>query len=252
MPAESEAMRITATAVSDIGRVRKTNQDSVGCFPDMSLFLVADGMGGLKDGEIASQLAIDVIASHVQTSNGSAPPGDALVVLSEAIASANERILEEGEARNVDAGRSRIGATIVALRIAGDEPRAFWAHVGDSRLYRARAGHLALLTADHTVAGAAYRDKNAVPLDLPHTNVLVQALGVARDIDPSLGSDEVRPGDLFLLCTDGVSGLITPDVLERTLVEDVPLADKASNLIRLALDASGRDNASVVLVQVAD
>ena len=246
-------MRITATAVSDIGRVRKNNQDSVGCFPDMGLFLVADGMGGLKDGEVASRLAIDVIRDHVQsTGNGGSHHADTLDVLTAAIASANEQILHEGEARNDESGRSRIGATVVALRVAEDEGRAFWAHVGDSRLYRARAGHLALLTADHTVAGAAYRDQRIVPLDLPHTNVLVQALGVAREVDPSLGSDDVRAGDLFLLCSDGVSGLIAPDVLERTLVEDAPIADKASNLIRLALDASGRDNASVVLVQVAD
>jgi protein phosphatase len=245
-------MQITATAVSDIGRVRKTNQDAVGCFPDMSLFLVADGMGGLKDGEVASRLAIEVIRKHVQTSNGGVTPPDAMSVLAAAISSANERILREGEARNTEMGRSRIGATIVALRLAAHERRAFWAHVGDSRLYRARDGQLVLLTADDTVAGAAYRDQQAVPLDLPHTNVLVQALGVAREIEPSLGSDDVRAGDLFLLCSDGVSGLIAPDVLERTLVADAALDDKANDLIRLALDASGRDNASVVLVQIAD
>lgn len=244
-------MRISATAVSDIGRVRKTNQDSVGCFPDMSLFLLADGMGGLKDGEVASQLAIDVIRDHVQSrTNGDAHRPDDLNVLTTAITSANERILQEGRIRNEESsGRSRIGATIVALRVAESEGRAFWAHVGDSRLYRTRDGHLDLLTADDTVAGAAYRDR-PVPLDLPHTNVLVQALGVAREIDPSVGSDELRPGDLYLLCSDGVSGLVTPDVLEQTLREDVSLDDKAQTLIRLANEASGRDNASVVLVQV--
>ncbi|MEW6269018.1 MAG: protein phosphatase 2C domain-containing protein [Thermodesulfobacteriota bacterium] len=242
-------MRITATAVSDIGRVRKTNQDSVGCFPDVSLFLLADGMGGLKDGEVASRLAIDVIAHHVQTGNGDAQRDDAGVLRS-AIASANERILHEGEARGELSGRVRIGATIVALRVLPEQGRALWAHVGDSRLYRVRDGKLTLLTADHTVAGAAYRDQGNVPLDLPHTNMLVQALGVAQEVEPSLGSDDVRPGDLFLLCSDGVSGLLKPDQLERTLAEDLPLEAKAQNLIRLALEASGRDNASVVLVQV--
>ena len=107
-----------------------------------------------------------------------------------------------------------------------------------------------MLTADHTVAGAAYRDGGDVPLDLPHTNVLVQALGVSRDVEPSIGSDDVRPGDLFLLCSDGVSGLVAPEVLEDELTRDLPVEDKAANLIRLALEASGRDNASVVLVQI--
>lgn len=245
-------MRLTATAVSDIGRVRKTNQDSVGCFDDLSLYLLSDGMGGLKDGEIASRLAIDVIRDKVaQGSNGSAPAQDDLGVLRAAIARANESILEEGEQRgDVGGGRSRIGATIVALRLSPEAGRAVWAHVGDSRLYRHRDGVLTLLTADHTVAGAAYRDAGDVPLDLPHTNMLVQALGVSRDVEPSVGADDVRAGDLFLLCSDGVSGLVEPEVIATELGRDATVEDKAASLIRLALEASGKDNASVVLVQI--
>lgn len=244
-------MRLTATAVSDIGRVRKTNQDSVGCFDDLSLFLLSDGMGGLKDGEIASRLAIDVIRQDVQGStNGNGRTSDDAGVLRAAIARANESILQEGESRGDGPGRSRIGATIVALRLSPQDGRAVWAHVGDSRLYRVRDGRLALLTADHTVAGAAYREGASVPLDLPHTNVLVQALGVSREIEPSIGADDIRPGDLFLLCSDGVSGLVEPGVLEQELLRALPVEEKASNLIRLALEASGRDNASVVLVEI--
>ena len=245
-------MRLTATAVSDIGRVRKTNQDSVGCFDELSLYLLSDGMGGLKDGEIASRLAIDVIRDRfAQGTNGNGPTRDDLGVLRAAIARANESILQEGEQRgDVAGGRSRIGATIVALRLSPEDGRAAWAHVGDSRLYRFRDGVLALLTADHTVAGAAYRDADDVPLDLPHTNMLVQALGVSRDIEPSVGSDEVRAGDLFLLCSDGVSGLIEPGVIAGELGRDATVEEKAASLIRLALEASGRDNASVVLVHI--
>jgi serine/threonine protein phosphatase PrpC len=246
-------MRLAATAVSDIGRVRKTNQDSVGCFDDLSLYLLSDGMGGLTDGEIASRLAIDVIRGQVQRSaaNGNGQPTDDAGMLRAAIASANESILHEGESRgDVTGGRSRIGATIVALRLTPEARRAVWAHVGDSRLYRVRDGQLTLLTADHTVAGAAYRDAGDVPLDLPHTNVLVQALGVSREVEPSIGSDDVRPGDLFLLCSDGVSGMLTPAAIQAELTRDLSIEDKAANLIRLALEASGRDNASVVLVQI--
>jgi serine/threonine protein phosphatase PrpC len=245
-------MRLTATAVSDIGLVRKTNQDSVGCFDELSLYLLSDGMGGLTDGEIASRLAIDVIRDKVaQGANGTGQTQDDLGVLSAAIARANESILNEGEQRkDASGGRSRIGATIVALRLSPEAGRAVWAHVGDSRLYRYRDGTLTLLTADHTVAGAAYRDGGEVPLDLPHTNMLVQALGVARDIEPSVGSDEVRAGDLFLLCSDGVSGLVEPGALAEELGRDATVEEKATSLIRLALEASGRDNASVVLVQI--
>lgn len=246
-------MRLTATAVSDIGRVRKTNQDSVGCFDDLSLYLLSDGMGGLTDGEVASRLAIDVIRDKVaQGTNGNGQAhDDDLGVLRAAIARANERILSEGEQRGeASGGRSRIGATIVALRLSPADGRAVWAHVGDSRLYRFRDGVLALLTADHTVAGAAYRDTEDVPLDLPHTNMLVQALGVSREIEPSVGADAVRAGDLFLLCSDGVSGLVEPGVIAEELGRDNTVEEKASSLIRLALEASGKDNASVVLVQI--
>ena len=245
-------MRLTATAVSDIGLVRKTNQDSVGCFDARSLYLLSDGMGGLRDGEIASRLAIDVIRDKVaQGTNGSPPAQDDFGVLRAAIARANESILAEGEQRgDVAGGRSRIGATIVALRLSPEAGRAVWAHVGDSRLYRFRDGALTLLTADHTVAGAAYRDGADVPLDLPHTNMLVQALGVSREIEPSVGADAVRAGDLFLLCSDGVSGLVEPGVIAEELGRDNTVEEKASSLIRLALEASGKDNASVVLVQI--
>jgi protein phosphatase len=246
-------MRLTATAVSDIGRVRKTNQDSVGCFDDLSLYLLSDGMGGLKDGEIASRLAIDVIRDKVAqgTNGGPTPDDEQLGVLRAAIARANESILHEGEQRgDVGGGRSRIGATIVALRLSPEAGRAVWAHVGDSRLYRYRNGALTLLTADHTVAGAAYRDAGDVPLDLPHTNMLVQALGVSREVEPSVGADDVRAGDLFLLCSDGVSGLVEPEVIAAELGRDGTVEDKAASLIRLALEASGKDNASVVLVQI--
>lgn len=246
-------MRLTATAVSDIGRVRKTNQDSVGCFDDLSLYLLSDGMGGLTDGEVASRLAIDVIRDKVaQGANGNGQAhDDDLDVLRAAIARANERILSEGEQRGeASGGRSRIGATIVALQLSPADGRAVWAHVGDSRLYRFRDGVLALLTADHTVAGAAYRDAEDVPLDLPHTNMLVQALGVSREIEPSVGADAVRAGDVFLLCSDGVSGLVEPGVIAEELGRDATVEDKAASLIRLALEASGKDNASVVLVQI--
>jgi protein phosphatase len=172
-------------------------------------------------------------------------------VLRAAIARANESILAAGEQRGDAAGRqTRIGATIVALRLSPEAGRAVWAHVGDSRLYRFRDGVLTLLTADHTVAGAAYRDGAEVPLDLPHTNMLVQALGVSREIEPTLGADDVRAGDLFLLCSDGVSGLVEPGVIARELGRDATVEQKAASLIRHALDASGRDNASVVLVQI--
>src|SRR5262249_31553145 len=108
-----------------------------------------------------------------------------------------------------------------------------------------------LLTADDTLPGAPYRGAAEVPLTLPHTNQLVQALGTSEEVEPTIGRAEVRPGDVFLLCTDGVSGLLPPEVIESELVSGSAVEEQAQSLIRLALEASGRDNASVVLVKVS-
>jgi protein phosphatase len=244
-------MKIEASAVTDIGRVRKSNQDSIGCYPDLALFMVADGMGGLQDGEIASRLAIEQVYGYCANAGAEATSDGSSSLLSEAVLAANERLLREAELHGATPRRPTLGATIVALRISAESDRACWAHVGDSRLYRARRGRLELLTADDTLPGAPYRGAAAVPLNLPHTNQLVQALGTSRDVEPTVGEAPIEPGDVYLLCSDGVSALLAPDVIEGELTSDGDVAEKAQNLIRLALEASGRDNASVVLVRVS-
>ena len=140
----------------------------------------------------------------------------------------------------------------MALRLSQATRTASWAHVGDSRLYRARNGQVELLTADDTLPGAPYRGGTSVPLDLPHTNQLVQALGTTPEVEPSLGQSAVEVGDLYLLCSDGVSGMLAPEVLERELNSPSDVEEKTRNLIRLALEAAGRDNASAILVRVVE
>jgi protein phosphatase len=241
-------MKIEASAASDIGRVRKSNQDSVGCFPDLGLFMVADGMGGLQDGEVASRLAIEEIHGYFAKAKDGVADGGGL---GEAVLAANECLVREAERHGATVKQPTLGATIVALAVSPATGTASWAHVGDSRLYRSRRGRLELLTADDTLPGAPYRGASAVPLTLPHTNQLVQALGTSREVEPTLGRAEVEPGDVYLLCSDGVSGLVSPEAIESELSSATGVEEKAQNLIRLALEASGRDNASVVLVRVS-
>jgi PPM family protein phosphatase len=244
-------MKLEASAATDIGRVRKSNQDAVGCFPDLCLFMVADGMGGLRDGEVASRLAVEQIHGFFANPSTHEPPGDGTGTLSAAILAANERLLEEAERQGGGPSRPTLGATIVALHVSAERRTAIWGHVGDSRLYRARRGQLELLTADDTLPGAPYRGGAPVPLTLPHTNQLVQALGTSTEVEPTLGEAEIEVGDVYLLCSDGVSGLLPPEVIEQELMSESGVEEKAQNLIRLALEASGRDNASVVLVRAA-
>ena len=254
---------------SDIGLVRQSNQDALGCFPEIGLFIVADGMGGHAGGDIASRLAVEVIHDYFRElpAQGTAlrrlrsrarrvlpsrqdPPNRAVSIpeaLRAAVERSNLRILQTAE--SVAGGRT-MGTTVVVLKLALAERQAYWAHVGDSRLYLLREGDLSLLTADHTVFGEPYVGQPSIPLDLPHTSRLLQALGVQHEVHITLGSDVVKPGDVFLLCSDGLSGLVGSAVVREQLAKDSKLADAGTALIRLALEAGGTDNTSLVLVRL--
>ena len=269
-------MTIDAWGQTHIGRVRKSNQDFLGCFPDLGLFLVADGMGGHTDGEIASRTAVEVIRNVVHERQTDvlrdrerkplfgvisrllwndnryrrSAAERASSELVEAVDLANQRIFAIGRMSAASGETRPPGTTIVALRIA--QGRAHWAHVGDSRLYRVRDGTLQLLTADHTDYGEPYRGSINVPLDLRHTNVLSQAIGIRHAVDIGNASDVALPGDVYLLCSDGVYSLVPAAVIRELLHSGRPLAEIGEELIRRSLEAGGTDNATVVLVEARD
>jgi serine/threonine protein phosphatase PrpC len=261
-------MKLQAWGGSNIGLVRKSNQDSIGCFPDLRLFVVADGMGGRSEGEVASRLAVDTLRESlarveggwswrrllsIGNSGGGHTPIEG-VELQTAIGLANERIFAAGQRQtSADSSqRGSMGTTVVALLCDTAARRAHWAHVGDSRLYRTRDGAVELLTADHTLPGEPYWEAGTVPTDLPHTNRLVRALGIGPDVEVAVGSDALQPGDLFLLCSDGVSGMVAPEDLRAQLMSVAALDTAGDALIARALDGGGRDNASALLVRVID
>jgi serine/threonine protein phosphatase PrpC len=245
-------MKLNAWSISEIGLTRKSNQDSVGHFPELSLFVVADGMGGHADGEVASRMAVEVIHGFFNGANTMPAASSDEDSLKRAVELANGRIHERGlHSAGQPQGRS-LGTTVVVLKLGLDARRAAWVHVGDSRLYRVRNGTLALLTADHTLFGQEYWNKRTIPTDLPHTNRLVQALGINEQVDVSGASDTLLSGDLFLLCSDGVSGQLEPAAIEEHLIATDNLQEAGEALIRLSLQAGGRDNASAVLVRVSE
>jgi len=255
-------MRAQAWSVSEIGLVRKSNQDAVGCFPDLSLFIVADGMGGHADGEIAAQTALagvhEAFEGPASASEGwlawldrlLGRPRQAAVdfdprSLEAAVKSANQRVLKLARANG---DHVVMGTTLVVLKLLAQH--AYWAHVGDSRLYRMRDGELRLLTADHTAHGEPYQGQADIPLDLPHSNLLSQAIGIRPDIRVSTGSCDVRPGDLFLLCSDGVFGMIDAAAMSTEMSGLREVEAIGRSLLERALAAGGRDNASLVVVRV--
>jgi len=274
-------MRFESWSKTDIGLVRETNQDHVGCFPGLGLFVVADGMGGHADGEVASRIAVETLhAAYSQeddtqpgrtmptmpsgplgwlsrlTRNRATKPEQAMAErevarLEAAVQDANRHIFDLGHEGGGPATRA-MGTTIIALLVHPWSERAAWAHVGDSRLYRQRDAALELLTADHTRFGEPYRGGGTVPLDLPHTNQLVSALGVERSVTVALGCDEVRAGDTFLLTSDGISGLVPPERITQVLRDTGSSGEAGEELLRLALYAGGNDNASIIVVRTGD
>ena len=246
------AMKLNASSISDIGLKRKSNQDYVGSFAELNLFVVADGMGGHADGDLASRMAVQIIHGFFNDDRTLLSDLSDVDRLKRAVELANQRIHEEGTRRAEQSRGRSLGTTVIVLKVALETGRASWAHVGDSRLYRVRNGQLALLTADDTLFGQEYLHKAVIPTDLPHTNQLVQALGVNERVDVSVASDTVTSGDLFLLCSDGVSGQLGAMAIEKELAAGDDLERTGQALIRLSLEAGGRDNASAVLVRVSD
>jgi serine/threonine protein phosphatase PrpC len=244
-------MKIESFALSDIGQVRQENQDSSGFFPGSNLFVVADGMGGHKGGKQASELAVATVEERCLPSRAGADSAEEVARLVEAVCDANRRIVALAAQ---DSGLSRMGTTLVALLLDG-LGRGTVVHVGDSRAFRLRGDRLERLTTDHTVVADLLRN-HAISEDEasthPYRHVLTRALGAAADVSPDVQQFEVRSGDLYLLCSDGVSGMLSESELKGILVghRDDPEA-ACRELIAAANRAGGQDNATAIAVRCA-
>lgn len=250
--------KLDVALLTDVGRVRDNNEDAVAQVEDIGLVVLADGMGGYNAGEIASGLALATILDSAQRQwpdlrHGEVDPESGHTVealfLRELVERAHDTIYSVAQSQPQCAG---MGTTIVVAVFFDD--RIAVAHVGDSRLYRLRDGTLEQLTRDHSlveelIARGHYSREDATRL--AKKNIVTRALGVEETVEVDLLEEPVEPGDLFLLCSDGLS-----DMVEDTRIADllappgVPLTDRAQTLVEAALTAGGRDNVSVVLVKV--
>ena len=251
------SLRPRASGLSDVGVIRSHNEDCFDIEPEFQCFVVADGMGGHSHGEIASRIAVDAIREFVaKTADEDATlPFDLDPRLGRhsnrlraAIRVAHDRVLK---AIRQDASLHGMGTTVVGLLVDGDS--AAIAHVGDSRAYRLREGKLELLTQDHTwvneqvVAGFLSEEQARVH---PLKNVVTRALGGDAAVDIDVREWRIRPGDLFLLCSDGLTTMLSDhDILER-LRGSGQLEEACGRLVRDANTRGGYDNVSVVLVRV--
>ncbi len=236
-PEEKPGLRVCA--LTDVGKVRAVNQDALVVDENLLLYGVADGMGGHNGGEIASAGARDGLIAHL---TGKAPSLDAL---RDAITQVNADLFRQ---QAEDEKLSGMGTTLSVLWMS--EHFAYLGHVGDSRIYRLREGKLEQMTDDHSLVGELMRAGYLTPEQAenhPNKNVILRAVGTEEGIDVDLAVEERQPGDQWLICSDGLHGLVSDSKIEAIMTVNTP--DAATNLLmEAALAAGGRDNISVVIL----
>lgn len=251
---------INAAGLTDVGLRRGHNEDCILVVRDLGLFAVADGMGGHAAGEVASNTAINQMMEFVQAHRDGKPPeknfdspagldGGALI-LHDAVMSANRILCAMAEGNTAYGG---MGTTIASLYFDGEN--LFVAHVGDSRVYRIRKRRLEPLTQDHSWVNEQLK-KNCLTEDEARThrwrNVITRALGNRVDVEVDVNPVEVEDHNLFLLCSDGVTSMVSDEQIEDFL-SDADLQDLdalSEDIVYLANEAGGHDNISVVVLRL--
>ena len=240
----SIALRYAAR--SDIGLVRSNNQDSAYAGPH--LLMVADGMGGHAGGDVASSIAVAALAPLDDEAHG---PDDALDELDAALHAAQDELLARAKA---DADLGGMGTTVTALLRAGN--KLVMAHIGDSRAYLLRDGELNQVTIDHTFVQHLVNTGKITLEEAAHhpqRSVVMRVLGdFDMEIVPDLSVREARPGDRWLLCSDGLSGVVSAETIAETMDSLTDLDACADRLVQLALRGGGPDNVTVIVADIVD
>lgn len=248
-------MRVKASGLSDVGRARGHNEDAYGIDEDQRLYVVADGMGGHRHGEVASKIAVETIRKFVEETEDEETTwpvayDDSLSRqsnrLKAAIGLAHDRVLR---AIRSDGTLHGMGTTVVGLLLENNS--ASVAHVGDSRAYRLRGDRLELLTQDHTwvneqvVAGYLSEEQaRAHPLK----NVVTRALGGEEQVAVDVQELDIEPGDVFLLCSDGLTTMLSDSEIKERLGSGEPVDEICRGLVEEANARGGIDNTTVVVV----
>lgn len=234
-------------SITDVGKKRTVNQDfvfasdaPVGNLPN--LFVVADGMGGHRAGDFASSFAVEVLLATIREDKNLNP----VKIIRTAIETANSRLLVEA-AENED--MSGMGTTIVLVTIVGDY--AYVANVGDSRLYLIDDRKITQITKDHSLVEEMVRMGEITRDDArnhPDKNIITRALGAGKDVDVDFFDIRLAAGNVLLLCSDGLSNMVSDEDIRRVVSTSETLEEMGSRLISMANDNGGKDNIAVVLV----
>jgi len=238
-------MTLRTAACTHVGRRRRVNEDRYALAPELGLYVVADGMGGHKAGQVASQLAVEAAPQAIKTLQGASV--SMAEKLRHAVACANREILVMSQKESDLAG---MGTTLVAVLATAE--RAALAHVGDSRAYLIRSGQIRRLTDDHSVVGELVRRREiseAAARAHPHRHVLTRALGIREFVEPDLAELTPAVGDVFVMCSDGLTSHVRDEEIAAATPVDCDLQDASDRLVRLANERGGEDNITVVLLR---
>ena len=252
-------MRLFSAGLTDKGLRRPGNEDALICRDDLGLYMVADGMGGHAAGEIASNSAVEVVTRYVQqslneltvvTENGNTPREIYGKIVVDAVLTANEQICAQS-AQNAE--WEGMGTTISGFLVQGS---LLWlAHVGDSRVYRLRGGMLEQLTEDHSWVNEQIRRKLLTPEEAKThrwRNVITRALGHKLELRVDAGMINIIPEDIYLICSDGLTGMVDDPLIEKILkMYSYDLPSACANLVQKANEAGGVDNITVILLKAA-
>jgi serine/threonine protein phosphatase PrpC len=250
-------MRIEVAGYTHVGMKRNHNEDNYLILTDENLCCVADGMGGHSSGEIASKIAVDELAEFFRMTSRDQDATWPFKMdkarnydenrLATGIKLANKSIFDKASA---DAKYKGMGTTIVSLHFTNNA--AYVGHVGDSRVYFFRQGVLKQVTEDHSLLNDYLKAKKLTPEEIenfPHKNVIVRALGMKETVAVDVAKVEPQQGDIFLLCSDGLSGMVTDPQMQELLTRTTELEKACSQLIDMANAAGGNDNVTCVLAR---
>lgn len=236
-----------SSGATDLGLVRKNNEDVFAELPKEGFYILADGMGGHNKGEVAASEAVYYITERIKTLLAMEERlwelEDLKRHLSLLIENANAWVHHLSTAQVSCKG---MGTTICSALFY--EQYLIHAHIGDSRIYRLRDGDLSQMTTDHARDKHIVREYALEVVKVQKRRVLTRALGTQRIVEPDLGCDLVQPGDLYLLCSDGLTDLVTDNAIRRILQKELSIQEKNDALIDMAKAAGGNDNITLILI----
>lgn len=251
-------MKIEVSGQTHVGMKRNHNEDNLLLLPEERLFVVADGMGGHSSGEVASKIAVEEVAEFFRMTSQDLEITWPYKMdkqknydenrLATGVKLANMRIFEKASSETKYKG---MGTTIVTVYFAKDS-EVVVGHVGDSRVYFFREGTLRQVTEDHSLLNDYLKAKKLTPEEIeafPHKNVIVRALGMKDTVIVDINRVEPKDGDIFLLCSDGLSGMVPDKQIEQILQSQTDLDKACAQLIDAANANGGNDNVTCVLAQ---